>query len=295
MSSSSSTPAPKKTAGPSKAERQKAEKLVNQGDQIANLDPNGAIEMYQQAEALAPDDHQIAFKLAKVYVRKEEWKDAAAAMKRALALAPDNASYWYELGFAQEQQAIASKTSFNACRASYQTCVALDKMAHACRHRLGLVHRRLGNEDQAAWHFAAAVALQPNNTGYSVALAQMQLSLNRNVAAQKTIEHAQQRTVPNDPLAVSLLLLLAAVHHRAGATRERIDALERAHALGGHRDPILLFILGRAHSESTPPRRSEALQMLRGFVKRGCRGARAREYARACSEARQLIGKLRGP
>ena len=50
--------------------KQEAVILANEGDQIVELDPNGAISKYEQAVQLDPSNHRILYKLAKAQKKK---------------------------------------------------------------------------------------------------------------------------------------------------------------------------------------------------------------------------------
>ena len=106
-----------------------AVKLANKGDQIVELDPNGAIESYEQAKTLDPTNHRILYKLAKAYKKKEQWDKVASTLAQATQLAPSFANYWFERGWALEKQAQKGTISYDECKKPYK------KLSLELRHK----------------------------------------------------------------------------------------------------------------------------------------------------------------
>src|SRR5438128_92595 len=79
--------------------------LANDADKQRNVDVDGAIQKYEQAVQLDPTNHRIMFKLAMAYRKKEAWDKVASTLARAVQIAPTFANYWYERGYAIEEQA----------------------------------------------------------------------------------------------------------------------------------------------------------------------------------------------
>ena len=49
-----------------------------------------------------------------------------------------------------------------------------------------------------------------------------------------------------------------------------------------------------AFAKLTPPRTAEAIQMLKGFSARACKGAKAASYKSQCEGAQSLVTQLGG-
>src|SRR3954454_12960988 len=79
--------------------------LANEADKQKDIDVDGAISKYEQASQLDPTNHRILFKLGLAYKKKEAWDKVASTLARAPTVAPKFASYWYERGYAIEEQA----------------------------------------------------------------------------------------------------------------------------------------------------------------------------------------------
>ena len=91
--------------------RQEAAKLANEGDKAVKVDVEGAINKFDQATKLDPTSHRIFYKLAMAYKKKEDWDKVASTLSRAAQIAPTFANYWFERGYALEQQAKKKKGS----------------------------------------------------------------------------------------------------------------------------------------------------------------------------------------
>src|SRR5208282_6276509 len=79
--------------------------LANEGDQVKGSNPEEAISKYEQAVALDPTNHRILWKLALAYHKKEDWSKDASTCAQAEKVAPTFANYYFEQGYALEQQA----------------------------------------------------------------------------------------------------------------------------------------------------------------------------------------------
>ena len=64
--------------------------LANEGDQAVSVNPEGAIQKYEQAIQLDPTSHQIMWKLAKAYEKKEDWDKMASTLSRLVCANPPN-------------------------------------------------------------------------------------------------------------------------------------------------------------------------------------------------------------
>ena len=56
----------------------------------------------------------------------------------------------------------------------------------------------------------------------------------------------------------------------------------------------VLWDLGSTYAKLTPPRTAEAIQMLKGFSSRACKGSKAATYKSQCEGAQTLVTQLGG-
>jgi hypothetical protein len=94
------------------------------------------------------------------------------------------------------------------------------------------------------------------------------------------------------------------VYSRKGQANERVAELEAAKkindadaskngGLGDH--PEIMFNLGSTYAVLNPPRKTEAIQMLKRFSATACKGASAAtKYKDPCEQSQALIAKLGG-
>jgi len=76
-----------------------------------------------------------------------------------------------------------------------------------------------------------------------------------------------------------------------------VTELEAAKAVVGNEGAEaiqILFNLGSTYAQLTPPRTQEAIQMLKGFSGRACKGSQAAKYKAECEQSTALVTKLGG-
>ena len=56
----------------------------------------------------------------------------------------------------------------------------------------------------------------------------------------------------------------------------------------------ILWSLGSTYATMNPPRTQEAIQMLKGFNARACKGAKAQSFRTECESTAALVQKLGG-
>ncbi len=270
--------------------------LANQGDAIVAMDPNGAIGKYQQALELAPERPQILYKLAIAYKKKERWDKVASTLQRATKIAPDYANYWFLRGYALEQQARKTKKSktdlWHQAAVCLQNCVAADPNFDGCYAHLGRVYQRLDEKQLALVALTKAVEVRPNEINHYAPLMKHYLRLDLPTEAAAVGLVAKQLTKPSDKAMTKVHLALAQIADKQGNPITQISELEAAKALGGVMlHPEILFELGIAYARVA--RKTEALQMLKGFRSRVCRAKRSGAHQARCATAQTELEKLR--
>jgi len=78
---------------------------------------------------------------------------------------------------------------------------------------------------------------------------------------------------------------------------EMVVELEAAKGLANPEGPQaveILYTLGSTYAVLNPPRKTEAIQMLKGFSSRACKGSKANTYKSQCETAQTLVTQLGG-
>ncbi|MEZ4440290.1 MAG: tetratricopeptide repeat protein [Polyangiaceae bacterium] len=275
--------------------KQEAVILANQGDQIVDLDPNGAIGKYEQAVQLDPSNHRIIYKLAKAQKKKEEWDKVASTLARATDIAPSYANYWFERGMAISMSAEKSKeySRYEDAKEPFKKCIEADPNKDECSYRLAIAYLYTDDEQQALNTFTKAIEHRPDEIGYYTRLADLYLRLGYDDEAEKVLNAAIEMANPKDKQLYNVHTLIAGIHRDKGDIEGMVKAFEAAKAVN-QEDPGLLFNLGMAYSKLNPPKKAESMQMLKGFIARACKSQKANTYKTQCDQANSTIRNLQG-
>ena len=274
--------------------KQEAVILANQGDQIVDLDHDGAIEKFEQAKTLDPSNHRILYKLAKAYKKKATWDKVASTLAQATELAPTFANYWFERGYALEKQAEKGTITYEDCIEPYKKCVEADPNKDECYAQLANVYLWMDDEQKALANYTKAIEHRPDNIGYYTRLADLYMRLSYDAEAEKTLNAAKQISNPKDKRLYHVHTLLAGIYRDRGEIQKMVGAFEAAKNVKSD-DPALLFNLGMAYAKLKPPKKAEALQRLKGFAARACKSRKAKKYKTECEQAQAMVVKLKGP
>lgn len=277
--------------------RQEAVILANQADKEVSVNPDGAANKYEQATKLDPTNHRIFFKLAMAYKKKEEWDKVASTLARATQIAPTFANYWFERGYALEQQAKKKTISYEEAKEPYQKCIENDPNFADCYSQLGNVYLWTDDEQKALENLTKAIEHNPNEIRYYAALADLYIRLGYMNEAEQVLKEAKTFAKQGDRYLFGIHSLLAAVYQDRGAMAEMVAELEAARAVAPPDGPEavqILWSLGSTYATLDPPRKQEAIQMLKGFTSRACKGVRASSFKTECETAQTLVAKLGG-
>jgi tetratricopeptide (TPR) repeat protein len=281
--------------------RQEAVLMATKGDQEVKVNVDGAINDYEQATRLDPTNHRILFKLAMAYRKKEDWDKVASTLARAASLAPQYANYWFERGYAIEMQARKKVVaSFEEAREPFQKCVEHDSNYAECYEELGNVFLYTDDEPNALQNYTKAVEHDPSNLSYYNVLADLYIRLGYMTQAEQVLKEAKSFLKPSDKSQAKanfgVHMLLAQVYQDRGSQAEQVAELEAAKAAApeGAEAIQILFALGSTYALLPQPRSAEAIQMLRGFNARACKGAKAQTYRTECETTQTLVAKLGG-
>ena len=281
--------------------RQEAVIEANKGDQEVKMNVDGAINHYDQATRLDPTNHKIFFKMAMAYRKKEEWDKVASTLARATSLAPNFANYWFERGYALEQQARKKTLSWEESKEPFTKCIQTDPNYAECYEELGTVFLWTDDEQKALENYNKAVEHDPSNIGYYDMLAELYLNLGYPKEAEQVLKEAKAFVKPDDKTQAKavygLHVLLARVYQERDSMPEMVTELEAAKAVAPVEGPEsiqILYNLGSTYAKLTPPRSAEAISMLKGFSSRACKGAKASAYKTECETTSSLVSKLGG-
>ena len=277
--------------------RQEAVLKANQADKEVTLNPDGAINKYEEATKLDPTNHRIFFKLAMAQKKKEDWDKVASTLSRATQLAPKFANYWFERGYALEMQAKKKTVSYDEAKEPYTKCVENDPNFDDCYSQLGNVYLHSDDEQKALENYTKAIEHDPKVIWYYSQLADLYIRLGYVKEAEAVLKEAKSFAKPGDKSLVGVHILLAQVYQDRGSTAEQVTELEAAKAVAppdGPESVQILWSLGSTYATMNPPRTQEAIQMLKGFNARACKGAKAQSYRTECESTAALVQKLGG-
>ena len=277
--------------------RQEAVIMANQADNEVKVNVDGAINKYDQATRLDPTNHRIFFKLALAHKKKEDWDKAASTLSRATQLAPKFANYWLERGYALEQQAKKKTVRYEEAKEPYQKCIENDPNYAECYEQLAGIYLWTDDEQNALDNYTKAIEHDPSKIGFYAALADLYLRLGYTKEAEQVLKEAKSFAKPGDKALFDIHTLLAGVYQDRNSMPEMVTELEAAKSLANPEGPQaveILYTLGSTYAVLNPPRKTEAIQMLKGFSSRACKGSRANTYKSQCETAQTLVTQLGG-
>jgi tetratricopeptide (TPR) repeat protein len=276
--------------------RQEAILLANEGDKSVKVDADGAIGKYEQATKLDPSNPHIFFKLAMAHKKKEEWDKVAEALSSATKLAPQWANFWLERGYALEQLAEKKTVSYEEAKEPYNKCIEIDANYADCYHQLGNVYLWLDDEQKALEFYTKAIEHDPTQVRYYGPPAELYINLDYQKEAEQLLKEAKSFAKAGDPYLFGVHTLLSKIYQERGQLNEMVAELEAAKLVAGEGPNQLpvLYSLGSTYAKLEPPRKQEAIQLLKSFNARGCKGNKAKEYQSECETAKSLITDMGG-
>jgi tetratricopeptide (TPR) repeat protein len=132
----------------------KIDDLLKQAeDAIRKVDFPGAMNLYRQAVAIAPDNPLPRMKLGLLCRDRGIWEEALEQFTRASEIAPDYAEAWRERGIVENKVAAVAKRPLNADpapgEASLRRAVAINDKDFDAHASLGGVLKRAGRLEQS--------------------------------------------------------------------------------------------------------------------------------------------------
>lgn len=270
--------------------------LANEADKQKAVDVEGAIAKYEQAVQLDPTNHRIMYKLSQAYKKKEVWEKVASTLARATQVAPKWANYWYERGYALVQVAekAKSRSAWEEAKEPLQKCIEADPHYAQCYHELGTVELYLDSEQNALDNFTKAINHRANIAYFYPPLADLYMRLDYFDQAEQVLKGGIDVTSDQDKNKFYLYEMLAAVYQVRKNMDAMIATLEQANKLGGAEHPEILFNLGSSYAVLNPPKKTQALQMLKNFFARACKSGKSDKYKEQCEQTNALIAQLGG-
>lgn len=294
--------------------RQEAVILANQASKEIDLNPEGAANKLEQASRLDPTNHRIQYKLAMAYKKKEDWEKVASTLARAVTCPPEKAEcpakkfadYWFQRGFALEmiaKKAGASEVSesrakkYEEAKEPFLKCIEYDPNYADCYHELGHVYLWTDDEQKALEYYTKAIEHDPTQIRYYLPLADLYINLGYTKEAEVVLKEAKAFAKQGDKYLFGVHSLLASVYQDRDQKAEMVAELEAAKKAAPPEGPEavqILWSLGSTYATMNPPRKQEAIQMLKGFTARVCKGAKSASYKAECEQAQTLVAKLGG-
>jgi len=285
--------------------KQDAVLRANEAEKMRKTDKEGAIGKLQEATQLDRDNPSIWYKLAQVQRDKEDWKEMASALGEAISAAERSskdkkcgwANYYAERGYALEQQAKKKTISYEEAKEPYTKCIELDPNYADCYHQLGNVYLWTDDEQKSIEFYTKAIEHNPDDVHYYGPLAELYINLGYMKEAEQVLKEAKTRGKPDDKMMWGVHVLMASVLQDRNDVAGAIAELEAAKAIptgDGPEAVITLYNLGSLYAQADPPRKQEAIEMLKGFSLRACKGQKAQQFQTECETARSLVTKLGG-
>ncbi|WP_319525213.1 tetratricopeptide repeat protein [uncultured Desulfosarcina sp.] len=258
-------------------------RLLEKGQRLeAGADFQSAVDLYQQALAISPDDARvlgrlgaIAYRagqlsraetfylraadrepgywahhkgLGNVYKRQGRLAEAESSLRQAIALSPESAEVHYDLGIVHQIGGRLEKAL-----AGYRSAIDCDPEHAPAWNNLGLVYLDLGERDKAIDCLQTAIAKKPDFAG---AYNNLGMAFMETGQFKKAIEMSR-KFVALDPKS-------HAGYHNMGNALLKMDCYQQAitcfeQGLGKQKDhPEILNSLGVAYQKNGEPERAIA-------------------------------------
>ena len=144
-------------------------------------------------------------------------------------------------------------------------CIAVDPNYADCYHELGWASLWTDNEQDALANYTKAIEHKSDESRYYLPLGELYLNLGYYDEAEKTLKEGLTFLKEGDKSAYGLHVLLSTVYQQKGKTEERVKALEAAKKAGGDDHPESMFNLGSTYAvdHGSGPRQR---RIVAGFI-----------------------------
>jgi tetratricopeptide (TPR) repeat protein len=202
------------------ARQEEVADLLSQGVRLwRNKQGPEAIEKFEQAIRLDPENAQAHFSLGVAYEAKGAFQQAADNYQAAATIAPSNKDYSQALKAIQPKLAAQQKVSAQKAeltslnedaakayqRGEYLSALDLYKQLDAksphqalVKWNIGTIYMLLKNQMLALEYYKEASKLKPDDQHYAQVVRQLQDNINRQEAQQHQAEAAWDRAAPNN-------------------------------------------------------------------------------------------------
>ncbi len=270
--------------------------LANEGDRAVKVNVEGAIQKYEQAVQLDPTNHRIVWKLAKAYEKKEDWDKMASSLSRAVQIAPDFANYWFKRGYALVKQAEGGNPdAYEEAKEPLKKCIEKDPNYSECYHFLGEASLWTNDEQSALDNYTKAIEHNPTQAYYYPPLGELLITFKFYKEAGQVLKEGTRIIPPGEKTnnhLYAMYVLRFQVAQAGDDKAEMVASMEKAQEVAGDSHPEISFNLGSTYAVMDPPQKEKAARLLKSFVKRACRSAKASKFKEQCETANSLIQKL---
>lgn len=270
--------------------------LANEGDRAVQVNVEGAVQKYEQAVQLDPTNHRIIWKLAKAYEKKEDWDKMASSLSRAVQIAPDFANYWFKRGYALVKQAEAGNPdAYEESKEPLKKCIEKDPNYAECYHFLAEASLWTNDEQAALDNYSKAIEHDPSTAYYYPPLGELLITFKFYKEAEQILKEGTRIVAPSEKAnnhLYAMYVLRFQVAQAKDDKAEMVASMEKAQEVAGETHPEISFNLGSTYAVMDPPQKEKAARLLKSFVKRACRSAKAAQFKEQCETANSLIQKL---
>lgn len=198
-----------------------------------------AIDSYQTAIALEPDNCDVHFNLGNVLRDKGELKSAVASYRAALQIRPDDPDVMFNLA-----TVLRGFGDLNAAEKLFRQLVEVSPKDHTAHSNLGGVLFRLGLTEEAVDCFRRALQLQPGFVEAHDSLCEVLDKTDQLDELRKAVAHARTVCPPNDiRIAIRQAQLLRRDNDLEGA-RRILSGVEKFHAAQAQLNSAYWYLTG---------------------------------------------------
>jgi tetratricopeptide (TPR) repeat protein len=270
--------------------------LANEADKVRESNPDDAISKYEQARNLDPTNHRIAWKLAKVYKKKENWEKLNETLGPVTKLAPDHADFFFMKGYALEQMAVKNPGTWSEAKEPLEQAIKLDPNFADPHFDLANVLYHLDDEKGALEHYTKAIELKPDLLAAYGELGDLYWRLGFWDQAEAVAKEGISWDTKADKSGFNVHELYGfLLEHKgdwAGATKEYEAAKKACNPCNEKGQQLIFFNLGAAYAHVG--RKSEASSNILSFQKTICKGGAAQRYADECLQAAEILKSVSG-
>ncbi len=121
-------------------------------------DLDGAEKLYLRLAVVLPKDAKIYAALGKIYLERQNLKDAISSFKAAINRDPKNGFYYYDLA-----RVLFSAERFKEATLCFEKSILINNRIPIRHIGLGLCFMKIGDFERAAASFRKAYDIEPNN------------------------------------------------------------------------------------------------------------------------------------